>query len=53
MQNYYCLGSCLKISRPYLDEIQKDYHIYGLRNEDWETFEKEIEYEAFLAKRKK
>ena len=37
----------------YLDEIQKDYHIYGLRNEEWESFEKEINYEAFLAKRKK
>lgn len=37
----------------YLDEIQKDYFIYGLHNEEWENFQKEIEYEAFLAKRKK
>lgn len=37
----------------YFDEIKKDYNIYGLRNEEWENFEKEIEYEAFLAKRKK
>ena len=36
----------------YLDEIQKDYHIYGLRHDDWEIFEKGIEYEAFLAKSK-
>jgi len=36
----------------YFDEIQKDYHIYGLRNDEWENFEKEIEYDAFLAKRK-
>lgn len=26
---------------------------YGLHKEEWETFEKEIEYDAFLAKRKK
>ena len=37
----------------YFNEIQKDYYIYGLRNEEWEFFEKETEYEAFLAKRKK
>ncbi|MEK6614801.1 MAG: hypothetical protein AABZ32_01620 [Bacteroidota bacterium] len=37
----------------YFDEIKKDYNIYGLRHEEWENFEKEIEYEAFLAKRKK
>lgn len=37
----------------YFAEIQKDYLIYGLRNEDWESFEKDIEYEAFLAIRKK
>ncbi len=37
----------------YFDEIQKDFFIYGLRKDEWENFEKEIEYEAFLAKRKK
>jgi len=37
----------------YLKEITKDFHIYGLHNNEWESFEKEIEYEAFLAKRKK
>ena len=37
----------------YFDEIQKDYYIYGLRKQEWESFEKEVEYEAFLAKRKK
>ena len=36
----------------YLNEITKDYYVYGLRNAEWEIFEKEIEYEAFLAKRK-
>lgn len=37
----------------YFEEIKNDFFIYGLRNEEWEFFEKEIEYEAFLAKRKK
>ncbi|HTD41516.1 MAG TPA: hypothetical protein VK671_12895 [Mucilaginibacter sp.] len=36
----------------YLNEITKEYYVYGLRNSEWEIFEKEIEYEAFLAKRK-
>lgn len=37
----------------YLDEIRKDYNIYGLRDDKWENFEKETNYEAFLAIRKK
>jgi hypothetical protein len=37
----------------YIDEIRKDFHVYGLRDEEWEDFEKETEYDAFLAKRKK
>jgi hypothetical protein len=37
----------------YLKEITKDFYVYGLHNEEWESFEKEIEYDAFLAKRKK
>jgi hypothetical protein len=37
----------------YLSDITKDFHVYGLRNYEWENFEKQIEYEAFLAKRKK
>jgi hypothetical protein len=37
----------------YFEEIQKDYAIYGLSSEEWVLFEKGIEYEAFLAKRKK
>jgi hypothetical protein len=36
----------------YLNEILNDFEIFGLRNYEWEHFEKEIEYEAFLAKRK-
>jgi len=37
----------------YLKEIAKDFEVFGLRNHEWEIFEKGIEYEAFLAKRKK
>jgi hypothetical protein len=36
----------------YLNDITKDFYIYGLRHGEWESFEKEIEYDAFLAKRK-
>ena len=36
----------------YLDEINQDFNIYGLRNNEWEKFQKEIEYTAFLVKRK-
>lgn len=37
----------------YLKEITKYFYVYGLHNDEWENFEKEIEYDAFLAKRKK
>ncbi len=37
----------------YFNEISKDFDIYGLRENEWEEFEKDIVYEAFLAKRKK
>ena len=37
----------------YFNEIKRDFDIYGLRDNVWEDFEKEIVYEAFLAKRKK
>jgi len=37
----------------YLNEIRADFDIYGLINSEWEIFEPEIEYAAFLAKRKK
>jgi len=36
----------------YIGEIRNDFEIYGLKNSEWEIFEKETEYEAFLAKRK-
>ncbi len=36
----------------YLDEAKKDFYIYGQRNYDWELFEKNVDYDAFIAKRK-
>jgi len=36
----------------YIKDIVKDFDIYGMRNLEWGIFEKEIEYDAFLAKRK-
>jgi len=37
----------------YLIEILEDFDLYGQRLGDWEPFEKGVEYEAFLAQRKK
>lgn len=37
----------------YLTEILEDFDLYGQRLGDWEPFEKGVEYEAFLAQRKK
>lgn len=37
----------------YYSDVVKDFDIYGLFNDEWQEFEKEIEYEAFLVKRKK
>jgi len=36
----------------YIDEIKSDFEIYGLKENEWEEFLKEIEYEAFLVRRK-
>jgi hypothetical protein len=36
----------------YITEIKKDFQVFGLRDDEWEKFEKEVEYEAFLVKRK-
>jgi hypothetical protein len=36
----------------YLLEIKSDFHVFGLKDEEWEKFEKGIEYDAFLVKRK-
>jgi len=36
----------------YIAEIKKDFLVFGLRDDEWEKFEKQVEYEAFLVKRK-
>ncbi|MBL0309119.1 MAG: hypothetical protein IPP77_05420 [Bacteroidetes bacterium] len=36
----------------YLEEVKKDYEVYGLRNAEWEPFSRNTEYEGFIAKRK-
>lgn len=36
----------------YITEIKKDFQVFGLKDDEWEKFEKEVEYEAFLVKRK-
>ncbi len=36
-----------------LSEIQKDFEVYGLKEGNWEPFEKTVDYEAYLVRRKK
>jgi hypothetical protein len=36
----------------YIDEIKNDFDVYGLRENEWEKFVKEIEYDAFIVRRK-
>ena len=36
----------------YLVEIKRDFQVFGLKNDEWEKFEKDVEYEAFLVQRK-
>lgn len=37
----------------YLDEVRHDFDVYGLLIGEWEYFEKDIEYTAFVARRNK
>lgn len=36
----------------YLLEIRRDFQVFGLKDDEWEPFEKDVNYEAFLVKRK-
>ena len=36
----------------YLREINKEFELYGLKDNQWQPFEKRRDYEAFLVKRK-
>jgi len=40
------------ISR-FLSEVEEDFEVLGERNDNWETFRENIEYESFLVRRKK
>jgi hypothetical protein len=35
-----------------LIEIKKDFEVYGLKDDKWHVFKKDVEYKAFLIKRK-
>ena len=37
----------------YLEEVRHDFDVYGLVNGEWENFEKDTDYTAFIAKRNK
>ncbi len=54
----YATGSTKSRTRLYrigltnnLEEILKDFELYGLNRDEWQEFAKGIEYEAFLATR--
>jgi uncharacterized protein DUF6934 len=34
-------------------EIKKDFEVFGLKDDQWHTFRKDVDYKAFLIKRKK
>ncbi len=36
----------------YFDELNKNFIIFGFKNNSWSSFEKGVNYEAFLGKRK-
>ena len=37
----------------YLEEVRQDFDVYGLLNGEWEYFDKDIDYTAFLVRRNK
>jgi len=60
MANVFLTGSSDSRTRLYqiaisvnLDELSEDFLIYGKKDEDWESFQKGKNYEAFVLKRKK
>ena len=36
----------------FLSEVEENFEVLGERNDEWETFRKNIEYESFLIRRK-
>jgi hypothetical protein len=56
----YATGSTKSRTRLYrmgiarfLSEVYEDFEVLGERNNDWETFQKDVEYESFLVRKKK
>ena len=56
----YATGSTKSRTRLYrmgiskfLSEVEEDFEVLGERNDDWEMFRKDIEYDSFLVRRKK
>lgn len=56
----YATGSTKSRTRLYrmgiakfLSEVENDFDVLGERNDDWEEFKKNVEYEGFLVRRKK
>lgn len=37
----------------FLSEVKEDFEVLGERNDDWEAFRKNVEYEGFLVRKKK
>ena len=37
----------------FLSKVNEDFEVLGERNNDWETFQKDVEYESFLVRRKR
>ena len=37
----------------YIDEVKQDFSVFGMLNNEWYEFEREIDYTAFLVKRNK
>lgn len=37
----------------YLDEVEQDFEILGEKNDDWEDFKKNVNYNGFMVKRRK
>jgi len=56
----YATGSTKSRTRLYrmgitkfLSEVKEDFEVLGERNDDWEAFRKNIEYEGFLVRKRK
>jgi hypothetical protein len=51
------LGSFFGFTRwmitKFLSEVTSDFEVLGERNDDWEAFKNNVEYQGFLVRRKK